>query len=76
MLTFIGQFFNHDIDLREQGSNDPSNSIDIEIDHCDLRFNKAKCSDSNAESTSFSMKRSRGVVANGVLQQVRICSYF
>ena len=71
MLTYIGQFFNHDIDLREEGVDDPANRIDVEIAHCDLHFNKEKCMNSNAAPTSFSMIRSHGVINDGVWQQVQ-----
>lgn len=76
MLTYIGQFFNHDIDLRAMGIDDPANRIDVEIDHCDFRFNRDKCSDSNAAATSFSMIRSQGEVSDGTRQQVETQSIF
>lgn len=48
MLTYIGQFFNHDIDLRLE---DDSEAFNIPVEHCDFYFNREACSGTPAVVT-------------------------
>lgn len=72
MLTYIGQFFEHDIDLTFPGSDIVADAMTIDIDFCDLRFNKEKCGDALAPARQISMFRSHGETQDGVLQQVDV----